>query len=242
MTIGEVLGQLRGEFPDVTISKIRFLESEGLIEPARSPSGYRKFDHADLDRLRFILSAQRDEYLPLRVIKERLEAAERRSGATGVSRAGVPAASQTRAARRRGTGPRTLIATGSSREDAHVPVRLTRRQLLDATGLEPDHLAELEEFGLVRRNGGQYDSEALTVARTAKDLSAFGFEARHLRVVKAAAERELGLIDQAIAPMLRQRGPGAHVRAEEAAREIAMLSTRLHSALVSMGLRESLNG
>lgn len=243
MTIGEVLGQLRGDFPDITISKIRFLESEGLIEPARSPSGYRKFDHADLERLRFILSAQRDEYLPLRVIKERLESTGRPGGPGGLSRSGAATGPATRATRLRGrTAPRTLIATGSSREDTNVPVRLTRQQLLDATGIEPDHLAELEEFGLVRRKGGQYDGEALTVARTAMELGAFGFEPRHLRVVKAAAERELGLIDQAIAPMLRQRGPGAHVRAEEAAREIAMLSTRLHSTLVSMGLRESLNG
>jgi DNA-binding transcriptional MerR regulator len=268
MTIGEVLGQLRGEFPDITVSKIRFLESEGLIEPARSPSGYRKFDRADLERLRFILSAQRDEYLPLRVIKQRLEAAEGRPGVPGGPRSGAPA--QARSALRRGrrTTPRTLIATGSGREDAQggapgaapsgggryraagaasssggwVDVRLTRQQLLDATGIEPERLAELEDFGLIRRNGGQYDGEALTIARTAMELGAFGFEARHLRVVKAAAERELGLIEQAIAPMLRQRGPGAHERAEEAAREIAMLSTRLHSALVSVGLRESLNG
>lgn len=239
MTIGEVLGQLRGEFPDITVSKIRFLESEGLIEPARSPSGYRKFAHADVERLRFILAAQRDEYLPLRVIKERLD-----SGDTGPP-------SQLAARRRaRRTAPRTLVATapvvssagGHSRDDVAVEVRLTRRQLLDATGIAPAQLAELEEFGLVRRHGGYYDGDALTIARTAMELRVFGFEARHLRIVKAAAEREIGLIDQAVAPMLRQRGPEAHIRAEEVAREIAMLSTRLHSALVSLGLRESLNG
>jgi DNA-binding transcriptional MerR regulator len=218
MTIGEVLGRLRGEFPDVTISKIRFLESEGLIEPARTPSGYRKFTHADVERLRFILAAQRDHYLPLRVIKERLEAEEQGAG-------------------RR---PRTLVAADSTAADA--PVSLTRRQLIDGAGIDEGFLAELEKFGLVRRSGGHYDGEALNIAKAAAALGSFGFEARHLRAVKAAAEREVGLIEQVIAPLLRQRSPGAHGRAEETAREIAALSIRLHTVLVSTGLRDTLNG
>lgn len=239
MTIGEVLGRLRGEFPDVTISKIRFLESEGLIEPARTPSGYRKFTHADVDRLRFILSAQRDHYLPLRVIKERLEAADR--GAEPALSAGA------------GRRPRTLVATDATAEDLRsaksadpgspaATVVLTRRQLIDGAGINEGFLAELEEFGLVRRTGGHYDGEALGIARTAAALGSFGFEARHLRAVKAAAEREVGLIEQVVAPLLRQRSPGAHGRAEETAREIAALSVRLYTVLVSKGLRDTLNG
>jgi len=218
MTIGEVLARLRGEFPDVTISKIRFLESEGLIEPARTPSGYRKFTHADVERLRFILAAQRDHYLPLRVIKERLEESEQGAG-------------------RR---PRTLVAADTTAEDR--PVSLTRRQLIDGAGIDEGFLAKLEEFGLVRRTGGHYDAEAVSIAKTAAALGSFGFEARHLRAVKAAAEREVGLIEQVIAPLLRQRSPGAHGRAEETAREIAALSIRLHTVLVSKGLSDTLNG
>lgn len=226
MTIGDVLGRLRQEFPDVTVSKIRFLESEGLIEPDRTPSGYRKFSVADLERLRLILSTQRDHYLPLRVIKERLDAADRpASGPVG----GGP----------EGRRPRKLVAAGTEVPDPDV--RLTRRQLLDGAGIDESVLSSLEDFGLIRRVGGHYEGEALTIARTAAALGAFGFEARHLRAVKAAADREVGLIEQVVAPLLRQRNPGAHARADETARKIAALSLRLHSALVSAGLQEHLN-
>jgi DNA-binding transcriptional MerR regulator len=226
MTIGEVLGLLSAEFPDITVSKIRFLESEGLIEPDRSPSGYRKFAAADAERLRFILAAQRDHYLPLRVIKEHLDAVDR--GQTPPPLEG----------RRR--PPRGLVATESVHDEA-ADVRLTRGQLLDASGVDPEVLAELEEFGLVGRTGKRYDRDALTIARAAAGLRAFGFEARHLRAVKAAAEREVGLIEAAVAPTLRQRSPGAHARAAETAREIASLSLKLHAALVSAGLRAALD-
>jgi DNA-binding transcriptional MerR regulator len=260
MTIGEVIGLLRGEFPDVTISKIRFLESEGLIEPARTPSGYRKFSHTDIERLRFILAAQRDHYLPLRVIKERLEARDRGDGRAeirGEGRGDVPAegrgsAQPSSAAGRR---PRTLVAADAGADDAGFllpadprgpvtssPVSLTRRQLIDGAGIDEPLLAQLEEFGLVRRTGGHYDGEALSTAKAAAALGSFGFEARHLRAVKAAAEREVGLIEQVIAPLLRRRSPDAHGRAEDTAHEIAALTLRLHTVLVSTGLRDTLNG
>jgi DNA-binding transcriptional MerR regulator len=225
MTIGEVLGLLSGEFPDITVSKIRFLEAEGLIEPERSPSGYRKFAHADAERLRFILAAQRDHYLPLRVIKAHLEAVDRGETPPPL------------VARR---SPRGLVATDSVHDDGG-DVRLTRRQLLDAAGVDPEVLLELEEFGLVSRVGGAYDRDALTVARAAAALRSFGFESRHLRAVKAAADREIGLIEAAVAPTMRQRNPGAHARAAETAREIASLSVTLHAALVSAGLRAALD-
>lgn len=235
MTIGDVLGLLRPEFPDITISKIRFLESEGLIEPQRSPSGYRKFAAADVERLRFVLTAQRDHYMPLRVIRQHLEARDR--GET------VPALGA-----RRGNGngsepaqkrPRTLVAADTTADEPAV--RLTRRQLLDGAGIGEDLLARLEEYGLVRRIGTHYQGEALAVARAAAALGAFGFEVRHLRAVKAAADRQVGLIEQMVAPQLRRRSPDAHELAAETAREIAALSVRLHAALISTGLRESLD-
>jgi DNA-binding transcriptional MerR regulator len=222
MTIGDVLGRLRADFPDVTISKIRFLESEGLIEPERSPAGYRKFSHSDVERLRFILSAQRDNYLPLRVIKEQLRARDQ-----GMEP--PPAVRQ----------PRTLVAAETTAADPDV--RLTRRQLIDGAAIDETLLAEMEEYGLVRRAGSHYGGEALAIARAAAALGSFGFGARHLRAVKASADREVGLIDQVIAPLLHQRSPGAHGRAEETAHEIAALAVQLHAVLVSAGVQESLN-
>ena len=221
MTIGDVLARLRDEFPDITISKIRFLESEGLIEPERTPAGYRKFSQDDVERLRYILSAQRDSYLPLRVIKEQLAARDEGAVPPQLERA-----------------PRTLVAADSAAPGPEV--RLTRRQVIDGAGIDPGLLDQLEEYGLIRRSGRHYDGDAVTIARTAATLGSFGFEARHLRTVKAAADREVGLIEQAIAPLLRQRGPGAHGRAAETGRELAVLARTRHSALDSSGLRASL--
>ncbi len=202
--IGEVLSRLRGEFPDVSVSKIRFLESEGLIEPARSPSGYRRFDDADVERLRYILTAQRDQYLPLRVIKERL---------VPVPTAEDPAPD--------GSGP------------------MTRRQLLAAAGISDGQLAELEAFGLIRRVGRAYGRDALQVASAAAILAKYGVEARHLRAVRAAAERESSLIEQLVAPMLRQRSAQARSQAGRTAREMAAVVLRLHGALIDAALAEA---
>ena len=207
--IGEVLAQLRGEFPDVSVSKIRFLESEGLIQPARSPSRYRRFSPADVERLRFILTAQRDEYLPLRVIKDRLAAADDRSAPDG--------------------GP-----------GGHRPARkLSRRELLEAAEIEDRHLAELEDFGLVKASGRQYGPDALEAARIIVALDRFGVQARHLRAVRAAVERETSLIEQVVAPTLRQRSPGSRDRAGRTAREIAALSLQLHATLMDSALAEA---
>ncbi|WP_396448521.1 MerR family transcriptional regulator [Actinomadura sp.] len=228
MTIGDVLGLLRPEFPDITISKIRFLESEGLVEPRRSPSGYRKFCDADVERLRFVLTAQRDHYLPLRVIRRYLEARDR-----GES---VPPLGAREPSRRR---PRTLVAADTTAPDPAV--RLTRRQLLDGAGIDEALLTRLEEYGLVHRTGAHYEGDALGICRIAAALGEFGFEVRHLRAVKAAADRQVALIEQMVAPQLRRRGRGAHEEAAETAREIAALSVKLHAALVSAGLSESLD-
>ncbi|WP_211328825.1 MerR family transcriptional regulator [Thermomonospora umbrina] len=235
MTIGDALGRLRADFPDVTVSKIRFLEAEGLIEPQRTPSGYRKFTQADVDRLRFILAAQRDHYLPLRVIKDYLRARDR----------GETAPPPWAAEDRPGRGPRRLVAAESTAEPAMggpgPEVRLTRRQLLDGAAIDEELLVRLEEAGLVRRVGRHYDGDALVVARAAAALGDFGLEVRHLRAVKAAADRQLGLIEQVVAPLLRRRGPGAHEEAERTAHRIAELSLRLHAALLATGLRETLD-
>jgi len=210
--IGEVLAQLRAEFPDVSVSKIRFLETEGLIQPARSPSGYRKFATADVERLRYILTAQRDRYLPLRVIKDQLDADGEDPGPGRVS-------------------PHPALTDR--------PVPLTRRELLEAAGLDEARLAELEDFGLVRRNGRQYGPDALAAACAIVALDRYGVQARHLRVLRASAERETALIEQVVAPILRQRTPGARDRAGQTAREIAAITLQLHAALIQAALADA---
>jgi DNA-binding transcriptional MerR regulator len=196
--ISEVIAQLRAQFPEISISKIRFLEAEGLIQPARSPSGYRRFGPADVDRIRFILKAQRDQYLPLRVIKDQLDSDQ-------------PAASP-----------------------------MSRRELLEAAGIDEATLAELEEYGLVlRASGRQYPPEALESIQAVMALGRFGVQARHLRVLRASVDRETALIEQVVAPILRQRSPGAHNRAGQAAHDIASLVRDVHAALLEMTLADA---
>jgi DNA-binding transcriptional MerR regulator len=203
VSIGQVLDELRPEFPDISPSKIRFLEAEGLIQPLRSSSGYRRFAVADIERLRFILTAQRDEYLPLRVIKDRLDAVD---GAAAGGAGGVP------------------------------PVAMTRSELLAAAGAAEGVLAELEDYGLVRR-ARVYGTQALSVVREAVLLAEYGIQPRHLRAVKASADREASLVEQAVAPMTRQKG--SREPALRAARDIAGRIARLHATLVEDGLTEA---
>jgi DNA-binding transcriptional MerR regulator len=228
MNIGEVLARLRPDFPDVTISKIRFLESEGLVQPQRTASGYRKFDHDDVVRLRYVLSAQRDHYLPLRVIKDHLEALDR----------GLEPPAQAGAAPR---VPMSVVgADGLPGPEAFArdasELRLSRAELLDAATITEDQLAQIEGYGLVTRTGSHYDGDALLIASTVAELAAFGLESRHLRAFKAAADREVGLVEQVVAPQRNQKGAEAKARAEEIVRELAALSVRLHAALVKSGL------
>ena len=216
--IGEVLVLLRADFPDVSVSKIRFLENEGLIQPARSPSRYRKFAPADVERLRYILTAQRDQYLPLRVIKDQLDAVEEDG-------AGEPDRYPARAGRPAG--------------QAHPAGPLTRRELLEATSLDEAQLAELEDFGMVRRSGRHYGRDALAAARAIVALGSYGVQARNLRVLRASVERETALIEQVVAPILRQRSPGARDRARQTAREIAAIALQLHAALIEAALADA---
>jgi DNA-binding transcriptional MerR regulator len=234
MSIGEVLGELRPEFPDVTVSKIRFLESEGLVEPARTPSGYRKFSHADVARLRYVLATQRDHYLPLRVIREHLDAIDR-----GLEPPDVPGEKPRvpRSADDGLPGPRALAPES-------VELRLSRAELVEGAGIDEDLLTQIEGFGLlapVRAAAGSdpaYDADALVIATVVAEMSAYGLEPRHLRAFRTAADRESDLVAQVVSPLLRQRSPQARSRAEELAREMGSLSLRLHTALVRARLRE----
>lgn len=232
MTIGEVLAILTPDFPDVSISKIRFLEEQGLVEPGRTPAGYRKFSSDDVDRLRYVLSAQRDHYLPLKVIRENLEAMDR-----GLEPPEQP-----------GAAPRVpeVVAAGSvpgvDRFDGHAAnLRLTRLEILRESGVDAELLDALEGFGVLSPapGGPWYDGEALEVLRAAASLAAHGIEARHLRMFRTAADREIALAEQVAAPLQRlgQRGGGESVdRADQVVREIAAACLRLHTALVAGAL------
>jgi DNA-binding transcriptional MerR regulator len=204
VSIGQVLDELSPEFPDISPSKIRFLEAEGLIQPLRSSSGYRRFSAADIKRLRFILTAQRDEYLPLRVIKERLDALD-------------------------GTAARGA-------EGAVPPVAMTRSELLAAAGAAEELLGELEDYGLIRR-ARSYGTQTLSVLRSAVRLGEHGIQPRHLRVIKAAADKEAALVEQAVAPLTRQKG--SREPALRAAQDLAGHIARLHATLVEDGLAEA---
>jgi DNA-binding transcriptional MerR regulator len=232
LNIGEVLDLLRPDFPGVTIPKIRFLEDKGLVKPERTPSGYRKFSHGDIDRLRYVLRMQRDHYLPLRVIGEHLDAIDRGLAPPPIEPV-VP------------TVPTVALAADGlpsaesfTRRD-HV--RLSRKELLKIAEISEDLLTQLEQFGLVtpRTGTGHYDTDALVIATTARELAEFGFEPRHLRAFKTAADREVGLVEQVAAPEKRGGDASARARAEETVSEIAALSVRLHATLVKAGLRSS---
>jgi len=209
VSIGQVLDELSAEFPDISPSKIRFLEAEGLIQPLRSSSGYRRFSTADIKRLRFILTAQRDEYLPLRVIKERLDALD---------------------------GPVAGGIAGAGAQGAVPPVAMTRSELLTAAGAAEDLLAELEDYGLIRR-ARSYGTQTLSVLRSAVRLAEYGVQPRHLRAIKAAADRETALVEQAVAPLARQKG--SREPALRAAQDLAGHIASLHAILVEDGLAEA---
>ncbi|MFI0239347.1 MerR family transcriptional regulator [Streptomyces sp. NPDC016845] len=218
MSIGTVLNVLREEFPEVTISKIRFLESEGLVEPQRTPSGYRKFSADDVERLAHVLRMQRDHYLPLKVIKEQLDALER--GET-------PSA----------PAPGKPGDAGDESESAPTAARVGRDALLAAAGIDEGDLVEWESYGLIAPlPDGGYDATAVSVAELVGELGRFGIEPRHLRVMRAAADREAGLVDSVVAPLKVHRNPQTRALAQARAKELAGLTVRLHAALVQTAL------
>jgi DNA-binding transcriptional MerR regulator len=257
LSIGEVLALLREEFPDVTISKIRFLESQGLLDPERTPSGYRKFYEPDVDRLRWILRQQRENFLPLKVIRGRLSeagpaesdqadrpraatATEERPGRSAPAPAGGPAA------RARAGPARPSLFTGGQSQLSSGPsgVNLTLEELANACGLPAERIKELERYGLLgsRTVGGTayYDEDAMVVAHVAAAFARHGVEARHLRMYKNAAERESGLLEQVVMPLIKQRNPQARQQALQALEELSGLGQELRQALLRHSLRASL--
>jgi DNA-binding transcriptional MerR regulator len=236
LSIGEVLAQLRAEFPDTTISKLRFLETEGLVQPQRTPSGYRKYSREDVARLRYVLAAQRDQYLPLRVIRQQLD-----DGAHMVPQRPTLVAVKDDFVE---GFPSEPVAVRASDTKVH------REELCARAGVSTSLIADLERHGLLMATGGDwFDADAVTVAEVAGRLAEYGIEARHLRGARVAADREAGLLAQVVAPLLRQqsgardggeRELASRARADEAIRELILLSQRLHLALLRQGLNETL--
>jgi DNA-binding transcriptional MerR regulator len=230
MTIGAVLAALQPDFPDVTISKIRFLEAEGLVTPARTGSGYRTYSTADLDRLRYILTAQRDHFWPLKVIAAALDAMDRgltpEHHESGMPRPSVPAPVTDPDVPSAGE----LTATGT--------LRLTRAELAASAGLDRETLDALETFGLLHADEtGHFGEAALTVAHTAAELAAYGLEPRHLRPFRTAADREIGLVQQVVTPHRAASGKGGSKAAgTDPTPEVLRLCIALHTALVKDGL------
>lgn len=218
VSIGELLRLLKKEFPDVTISKIRFLESEGLITPERTQSGYRRFTGHDLDQLRRVLRMQRDQYLPLKVIRDQLADA---SGADEVPVSGS------------GLRPEDF-RPGAGR------LRLSRAELAEAAGLDEALVAQLEVAGLVIATPtGYFDEDALAVSQVIERLARYGVEPRHLRSFRVVTDRESGLIEQIATPYSQPRDRDAKVRSQETIRELAALFVQLHAALLRADLIRS---
>jgi DNA-binding transcriptional MerR regulator len=238
LSIGEVLSLLKDEFPDITISKIRFLESQGLLDPERTASGYRKFYEVDVERLRWILRQQREHFLPLKVIKGRLSGDESEveeegeGGGDVVTPPAPPVEVEVPRPRPRPQAPLTAGPSG---------VNLTADELASAGGLPPERLAELERYGFFvgRPVAGTvyYDEEALIVAGLAAGFLRFGIEARHLRAYKNAAEREAALFEQIVTPLLKQRNPQARRQAVETLGELSEMGQRLRAAMIRSALK-----
>jgi DNA-binding transcriptional MerR regulator len=232
MSIGAVLDLLRGDFPDVTISKIRFLEAEGLVTPERTPSGYRRFTAYDCARLRFILTAQRDQYLPLKVIKAQLDAQPDGELPASGSAYGVP----------------RLVPVSSEETEAGISgtvqsqVRLRREDLLARSGIDEALLGELVKGAVIRPGpAGFFDEHSVVIAQCAKALAEYGVEPRHLRAFRSAADRQYDLIAQIAGPVVKAGKAGARDRADDLAREVAALAITLHTSLIKSAVRDVLD-
>jgi DNA-binding transcriptional MerR regulator len=226
LSIGEVLEAVKEDFPDVSISKIRFLEAEGLISPERTPSGYRKFYEPDVTRLRYILSLQRDQFMPLKVIRERLDAADSNGGALSISE----------------TGPASAAGepAGSAEPDLSG-VQLSAAELSDAAGLTREQMKGLEDFGLLHGDEDRpYDENDLVVAKAAKKFFGYGVEPRHLRMYRQFAEREASFFEQIVSPVARKRDPEGQREAVRSMRELLVLARQLREGVLRSNLRELL--
>jgi DNA-binding transcriptional MerR regulator len=260
VSIGDVLNQLREEFPEITISKIRFLESQGLVDPERTPSGYRKFYAGDVERLRWILREQREHFLPLKVIKERLDEIDRNGGFAESPEAKAEATeavaalfASIRTEPGGAQGGRTVAdgvadSLADDGEETFLTENggaiLTRSELAHLAGLDDAGLAELEAYGFLKpvvttADRALFDDDALTVARIAQAFMQFGIEPRHLRMYRAFVEREASLFEQVLLPYRRQRNPEARAREIETLSELAGLGRRLRTALLQQSVRRS---
>jgi DNA-binding transcriptional MerR regulator len=247
MSIGAVLDLLRPDFPDVTISKIRFLEAEGLVTPERTASGYRRFTAYDCARLRFILTAQRDQYLPLKVIKSALDAQPDGELPQSGSAYGVP---------------RLVTVSGDARdfEDfsgfdggaagmsavTRTQVRLSREDLLARSGVDDELLTALVKAGVITPSfkgptATFFDEHSVTIAQCARALAEYGVEPRHLRAFRSAADRQSDLIAQIAGPVVKAGKAGARDRADDLAREVAALAITLHTSLIKSAVRDVLD-
>lgn len=248
LSIGEVLSQVQTDFPDVTISKIRFLESRGLVEPQRAASGYRQFSDADIRRLRWILTMQRDHFLPLRVIKERLEA----DGDAAVEAAPSAAPPQAAGAAPRKVGAESVALapsaapTHSSRFRSSTPGvdDLSPEDFARLASLDATKVSELVKFGLIEPHdngeGPRYTREALQVAKASAAFLAHGIEPRHLKAWRVAAEREAGMLEQIVRPLSHQGSKDAQQRACEVADTLIDMGNAIRESIIVRSLRDSL--
>lgn len=216
MSIGQVLELLRDEFPDLAHSKLHYLEAEGLIAPERTAAGYRKYSRSDVDRLRFVLRAQRDRFWPLKVIKEHL------------LEHGVE-----------GEGEITSIASRPGPSATMHAVRLDRSGLCSRAAVDDAFLVELEQYGMLPEGQLFYGATELEITTAARDLAAEGLHPRHLVMLRTSAEREAHMIRSIASPRSRPTDPASRGEAEDYARDLGESMITLHSSLLRSRLRGS---
>lgn len=241
-SIGEVLNVLKDSFPDVTVSKIRFLESEGLIQPERTGSGYRKFTETDIERLRFILTLQRDHFLPLKVIRERLDEVDSAPVGAGQSRLSFESEAPP-------TDDSTPLAALDPRAAALASggsgLSFSASELAHASGLMVEQVQELTDFRMLnptqlreQRDGEEgemvlrYNEDDLEAAKLCRVLLEMGLEARHLRAFRTSADRWADIAELVASPLARQRHPEARKEAQERIREVIRVGGKLVRVLL----------
>lgn len=223
MRISDVLAALRLEFPAVTNSKLRFLEEQGLVDPLRTPAGYRQYSPADLERLRFVLREQRDRYVPLKVIGEQLAALDAGTGAEGAD----------------GVAPSLIVTEDGVPRSGAVDARYTTAALAREAGVAEQVVQDLVQAGVLRPSAsGHLDAWAKDVVQVAAALAEHGLEARHLRALRSAADRQVDMVEAVVAPWRGQSSPSARGRASTVAAEVGELCTRLNTALVRAGVAD----
>ena len=221
LTIGEVLVRLRDEFTDISISKIRFLETNGLVAPERTASGYRKFSLVDVERLRYVLRMQRDHFLPLRVIKEHIDALNRGLRPAEVGDVAPKA-------------PRPLISADViDVSNQLLTVKMNRLELMSDTGADAEFVDQMVEFGLIRPDSqGYFSVTASAVVNLALTLRGFGLEPRHLKTVLTSASREVDLFSPLVKSAASGKGENASAQAQELTLQLANSITSLHGLLI----------